>query len=109
MQEGKAITGLKAQLEEQQMKKIAEERRREKIETQKAKERVKAQIAADRAAKKEQEARERGEAVPASTHPVASGPPLSQSTVAHSSAPKDYTETRSSFLLNCIQSRLDIL
>lgn len=32
--EGKAITGLKAQLEEQQMKKIAEERRREKLETQ---------------------------------------------------------------------------
>jgi len=91
VQEGKAITGLKAQLEEQQMKKIAEERRREKIETQKAKERVKAQIAADRAAKKEQEARERGEAVPASTQPVASPPP-SQS--APSSAPKDYTETR---------------
>lgn len=93
VQEGKAITGLKAQLEEQQMKKIAEERRREKIETQKAKERVKAQIAADRAAKKEQEARERGEAVPASVHPVASPPP-SQSTAAPSSAPKDYTETR---------------
>lgn len=91
VQEGKAITGLKAQLEEQQMKKIAEERRREKIETQKAKERVKAQIAADRAAKKEQEARERGEAVPATTQPVASPPP-SQS--APSSAPKDYTETR---------------
>ena len=106
MQEGKAITGLKAQLEEQQMKKIAEERRREKIETQKAKERVKAQIAADRAAKKEQEARERGEAVPASAHPVASPPP-SQS--APSSAPKDYTETRSLFLLNCLESRLKIL
>merc|ERR1712126_18202 len=82
VQEGKAITGLKAQLEEQQMKKIAEERRREKVETQKAKERVKAQIAADRAAKKEQEARERGGAVPASAQP------------APSSAPKDYTETR---------------
>ena len=96
MQEGKAITGLKAQLEEQQMKKIAEERRREKLETQKAKERVKAQIAADRAAKKEQEARERGEAVPSSAHPVASPAPPSQSTVAPSGgAPKDYTETRS--------------
>ena len=106
MQEGKAITGLKAQLEEQQMKKIAEERRREKIETQKAKERVKAQIAADRAAKKEQEARERGEAVPASTHPVASPPP-SQS--APSSAPKDYTETRFSSLLNCLEIRLNSL
>merc|ERR1711951_123570 len=91
VQEGKAITGLKAQLEEQQMKKIAEERRREKIETQKAKERVKAQIAADRAAKKEQEVRERGEAVPASTQPVASPPPPQS---APSSAPKDYTETR---------------
>ena len=58
--EGKAITGLKQTLEEQEMKKIAAERRREKIETQKAKERVKAQIAADRAAQKEREAKERG-------------------------------------------------
>lgn len=87
VQEGKAITGLKAQLEEQQMKKIAEERRREKLETQKAKERVKAQIAADRAAKKEQEARERGLAPPPTAPPAAAAP-------VASSAPKDYTETR---------------
>lgn len=90
VQEGKAITGLKAQLEEQQMKKIAEERRREKLETQKAKERVKAQIAADRAAKKEQEALERGLPPP----PTAAAPPAAAAAPVASSAPKDYTETR---------------
>ena len=72
------------------MKKIAEERRREKIETQKAKERVKAQIAADRAAKKEQEARERGLAPP----PAAAAAPPPAASPAPSVAPKDYTETR---------------
>jgi len=90
VQEGKAITGLKAQLEEQQMKKIAEERRREKLETQKAKERVKAQIAADRAAKKEQEARERGLAPP----PPQAAPAAPASPAPAAAPPKDYTETR---------------
>jgi len=84
--EGKAITGLKAQLEEQEMKKIAAERRREKLETQKAKERVKAQIAADRAAKKEKEALERGQA-PAATPP-------SVATAAAPPPQKNYDETR---------------
>merc|ERR1719414_1262800 len=85
--EGKAITGLKAQLEEQEMKKIAAERRREKLETQKAKERVKAQIAADRQAKKEREAMERGEMAAGST-PAAAAP-------AGQPAPqRNYDETR---------------
>ena len=83
--EGKAITGLKAQLEEQEMKKIAAERRREKIETQKAKERVKAQIEADRQARKEREALERGEVKPAVVPPPA----------AAAAAPtRNYDETR---------------
>jgi len=89
--EGKAITGLKAQLEEQEMKKIAAERRREKIETQKAKERVKAQIAADRAAKKEREALERGETAAAAATPAAAAAPPPTAAAA---APQNYDETR---------------
>ena len=61
--EGKAITGLKKELADKEMIRAAEERRREKRETELAREKVRAQIEADRQARREEEARRRGEVV----------------------------------------------
>ncbi len=88
-QEGKALSGLKRDLEDQEIKRMAEQRRREKEETKAAKEKVKAQIEADRQARREREAERRGETVQA---PVAAqSPPKPEEEGGEA---KTYTEAR---------------
>jgi len=86
--EAKAMSGIKRDLEDQEIRRMAEQRRREKEETRLAKEKVKAQIEADRRARKEREAAERGEIVAKQTE---NKPP---ETPTQAEAPKEYAEAR---------------
>ena len=51
MEDGKAVSKLRQELNDQEIKKIAEERKREKMETAEAKRRVLEQIEADKRAR----------------------------------------------------------
>jgi hypothetical protein len=85
-EEGKGLTELKKQMADQEIIRNAEERRREKKETEAARERVRKQIEADRQARREEEAKRRGETVAAPAVPAVP---------AAAAPPKvDYSETR---------------
>merc|ERR1712029_182587 len=72
MEDGKAISKLRQELNDQEIKKIAEERKREKMEAAEAKRRVLEQIEADKRARQmEREAAKKGVEQP----PVAAQPP----------------------------------
>lgn len=86
--EGKALSQMRSQVQDQEIKKAAEERRREKLETQAAKERVRAQIEADKEARRRKAAEQRGEVVAeaaAAPAPAAAAPVVEK---------RNYDETR---------------
>ncbi len=87
-QEGKALSGLKREIEDQEIRRLAEERRREKEETRLHKERIKAQIEADKQARREREAELRGE------KPKEAAPPPKPAEQPKSEESKEYTEAR---------------
>ena len=91
IEDGKAMSQLKQQMEDKEIMKIAEDRAREKRENLLAKERVKAQIEQDKKDRKEREARERGEVSSASST-VVNPPPIANTPTA--GPVKDYSETK---------------
>ena len=93
-EEGRAMTGLRKDLEDKEIRRAAEERRREKLETLKAKERVKAQIEADRKARKERDMMERGEQPPQPPKPVAAAASAAASAAAEEGEKKSYDSAR---------------
>jgi len=94
IEDGKGMTDIKQQMEQQEIRKMAELKRREKMEEKAAKAKILAQIEADKIARREKFNMKSPEGASASNPGSSTASAVVSSPPAAAAAKKDYTQTR---------------